>query len=77
LSKEELFRRGLILTDEIAVDPILDFNLYRNAIVSIINNSLPKFTIGIFGEWGIGKTTLINSVDTALQTDGNLIRVRL
>jgi len=76
LSKEELFRRGLILTDEIAVDPILDFNLYRNAIVSIINNSLPKFTIGIFGEWGIGKTTLINSVDTALQTDGNLIRVR-
>ena len=76
MSKEELFRRGLILTDEIAVDPILDFNLYRNAIVSIINNSLPKFTIGIFGEWGIGKTTLINSVDTALQTDENLIRVR-
>ena len=77
MSKEELFRRGLILTDEIAVDPILDFNLYRNAIVSIIKNSLPKFTIGIFGEWGTGKTTLINSVDTALQTDGNLIRVRL
>jgi uncharacterized protein YjbI with pentapeptide repeats len=76
LSKEELFRRGLILTDEIAIDPILDFNLYRNAIVSIIKNSLPKFTIGIFGEWGTGKTTLINSVDTALQTDGNLIRVR-
>ena len=76
MSKEELFRRGLILTDEIAVDPILDFNLYRNAIVSIINNSIPKFTIGIFGEWGIGKTTLINSVDTALQTDENLIRVR-
>ena len=76
MSKEELFRRGLILTDEIAIDPILDFNLYRNAIVSIIKNSLPKFTIGIFGEWGTGKTTLINSVDTALQTDGNLIRVR-
>ena len=76
MSKEELFRRGLILTDELAIDPILDFNLYRNAIVSIIKNSLPKFTIGIFGEWGIGKTTLINSVDTALQTDGNLIRVR-
>ena len=72
----ELFRRGLILTDEIATDPILDFNLYRNAIVRIIKNSLPKFTIGIFGEWGAGKTTLINSVDTALQTDRNLIRVK-
>jgi len=76
LSNEELFRRGLILTDEIATDPILDFNLYRNAIVRIIKNSLPKFTIGIFGEWGTGKTTLINSVDTALQTDRNLIRVK-
>jgi uncharacterized protein YjbI with pentapeptide repeats len=77
LSREdELFQRGLILTDEVAIDPILDFNLYRNAIVNIVKNSLPRFTIGIFGEWGSGKTTLVNSVDKVLQTDGNLIRVR-
>ena len=78
LSREDdLFQRGLILTDDIAIDPILDFNLYRNAIVNIIKTSQPKFTIGIFGEWGTGKTTLINSVDNALQTDKSLIRVRL
>ncbi|HEY7227757.1 MAG TPA: pentapeptide repeat-containing protein [Nitrososphaeraceae archaeon] len=74
--EDELFQRGLILTDEVAIDPILDFNLYRNAIVNIVKNSLPRFTIGIFGEWGSGKTTLVNSVDKVLQTDGNLIRVR-
>jgi uncharacterized protein YjbI with pentapeptide repeats len=78
LSREdELFQRGLILTDDIAIDPILDFNLYRNAIVNIVKYSHPKFTIGIFGGWGAGKTTLINSVDKALQTDENLTRVRL
>ena len=78
LSREDdVFQRGLILTDDIAIDPILDFNLYRNAIVNIIKTSNPKFTIGIFGEWGAGKTTLINSVDNALQTDKSLIRVRL
>jgi uncharacterized protein YjbI with pentapeptide repeats len=78
LSREdELFQRGLILTDDIAIDPILDFNLYRNAIVNIVKYSHPKFTIGIFGDWGAGKTTLINSVDKALQTDENLTRVRL
>ena len=78
LSREDdVFQRGLILTDDIAIDPILDFNLYRNAIVNIIKTSNPKFTIGIFGDWGTGKTTLINSVDNALQTDKSLIRVRL
>ena len=75
--EDDVFQRGLILTDDIAIDPILDFNLYRNAIVNIVKNSNPKFTIGIFGEWGAGKTTLINSVDNALQTDKSLIRVRL
>jgi uncharacterized protein YjbI with pentapeptide repeats len=78
LSREDdLFQRGLILTDDIAIDPILDFNLYRNAIVNIVKTSHPKFTIGIFGGWGAGKTTLINSVDNALQNDKSLIRVRL
>ena len=78
LSREdELFQRGLILTDDIAIDPILDFNLYRDAIVSIVKNSYPKFTMGIFGGWGTGKTTLINSIDKALQTEKDLIIVRL
>ena len=75
--EDELFQRGLILTDDIAIDPILDFILYRDAIVTIVKNSYPKFTMGIFGGWGTGKTTLINSIDKALQTEKDLIIVRL
>ena len=78
LSREdELVQSGLILTDDAVIDPILDFNLYSNAIVNIIKNSHPKFSIGIFGDWGAGKTTLINSVDKALQTDRDLVKIRL
>ena len=78
LSREdELIQRGLILTDDITDDPILDFNLYADAIVNIVRNSPPKFTIGIFGDWGTGKTTLINTVDKVLKLDKDVIRIRL
>ena len=63
------YQRGLIITDDIAVDPILDFELYRNAIVNIIKNSYPKFTIGIFGDWGTGKTTLMKSIEKEFKKD--------
>ena len=76
-AEDKVFQKGLILTDDIADDPILDFNLYADAIANIIRNSQPRFTIGIFGDWGTGKTTLINAVDKILQTDKDLIRVRL
>ncbi|HMG38525.1 MAG TPA: pentapeptide repeat-containing protein [Nitrososphaeraceae archaeon] len=72
-----MVQSGLILTDDAVIDPILDFNLYSNAIVNIIKNSHPKFSIGVFGDWGTGKTTLINSVDKALQTDRDLVKIRL
>ena len=79
ISKYEIdrkYQRGLIITDDIAVKPILDFDLYRDAIVNIIKNSYPKFTIGIFGDWGTGKTTLMNSINEILKENENdIVRV--
>lgn len=74
--KEDEDQRGLIITDDIAIHPILDFNLYTNAIVEIIKNSYPKFTIGIFGDWGTGKTTLMNSIHKTLQNDNSTHPIR-
>jgi GTPase SAR1 family protein len=71
--KEDEYQRGLIITDDIAVHPILDFNLYANAIVKIIQDSYPKFTIGIFGDWGTGKTTLMNSIYAKLRNDSSIL----
>jgi hypothetical protein len=76
-NSNELDQKGLIITDDISLDPILDFNLYRNAIVNIIRNSYPKFTIGIFGDWGTGKSTLMDSIDKKLRNeDHDLVIVR-
>jgi hypothetical protein len=38
------------------------FYLYRDAITKIITQSYPKFSIGIYSDWGIGKTTLMQSI---------------
>lgn len=76
LENELAQQRGLIITDDIAIDPILDFNLYTNAIVNIVKNSHPKFTVGLFGDWGTGKTTLMNSVYNILKEDNSSVLVR-
>jgi predicted KAP-like P-loop ATPase len=63
---EEL-QKGLIITDNFSKQPILDFDSYTDAIVKMIKNSYPNFTIGIYGEWGTGKTTLMKSIESHLK----------
>ena len=57
-----------ILTDDIDPDPILDFNKYAESIAKIVRYSDPKFSIGIYGEWGTGKTTLMKLVKSKLDS---------
>jgi predicted KAP-like P-loop ATPase len=63
LSKAEIdrYQKGLIITDDVSVAPILDFKYYKQVIIDIIKKSYPKFSIGVFVEWGTGKTTLMNN----------------
>jgi hypothetical protein len=51
-----------ILTDEVESEPILDFPQYGDTICNIIKASNPRFSVGIYGEWGTGKTTLMESI---------------
>jgi hypothetical protein len=50
-NKDNNLQRGLIITDDISLVPILDFPDYKNTIIKIIQNSYPKFSIGIYGDW--------------------------
>ena len=62
MDENELYQKGLIITDNFSKKPILDFEAYRDAIIKIIKKSYPNFPIGIFGEWRTGKTSLMNSI---------------
>ena len=76
IDDEDNLQRGLIITDDVAFNPILDFNQYGDAITNIIKNSYPKFTIGIFGDWGTGKTTLMEYIYRGLSDKDDIIKVK-
>ncbi len=55
-----------IITDEPTLDDALDFDKYSANLANVIRNSTPRFTIGIFGGWGTGKTTLMKMIEASL-----------
>ena len=72
ISELEKFGHATILTDEIETEPIepnnqFSFVEYSNAIISIINGSYQKCSIGIYGKWGTGKTTLMKLIERRLR----------
>jgi uncharacterized protein YjbI with pentapeptide repeats len=59
-----------IMTDEPAkIAP--DFRKYSERLSNIITKSTPRFTIGIYGGWGTGKTTLMLMVKEELEKPEN------
>jgi uncharacterized protein YjbI with pentapeptide repeats len=50
-----------IITDE-PTNEAPDFREYSRKLSKIIINSVSPFTVGIFGDWGTGKTTLMNMI---------------
>ncbi len=55
-----------ILIDDIEPNPTSNFRSLGKTIAKIIKDSTPHFTIGIYGEWGTGKTTLMNAIEKNL-----------
>jgi|GEM_PF-2746174 len=61
-----------ILIDDVEIDPTSDFISLGKTIAKIIKDSTPHFTIGIYGEWGTGKTTLMTTIEKNLINRGIL-----
>jgi KAP family P-loop domain len=62
-----------VLADEEEVHPIspddkLNFSDYSTAVCDTIRASDRKFTVGIFSDWGTGKTTLMRLMEKNLRT---------
>jgi hypothetical protein len=57
-----------ILIDSPSETPSLGFQPTAAALAQIIRDSPPRFAVGIFGDWGSGKTTLMNEIRRKLGT---------
>jgi predicted KAP-like P-loop ATPase len=64
-----------ILRDDIELDPALDFDNYSDSIARIIMTSDPKFAVGIYGEWGTGKTTMMKTIHNKLENKKEILTV--
>jgi hypothetical protein len=53
---------GHILPDTPADEPVFGFIQIAGALAQIIQQSEPRFAVGIFGGWGSGKSTLMNAI---------------
>jgi exonuclease VII small subunit len=57
------YSKFTILLDDPALKPKLGFDVYANALAQIVALSPPQFAVGIFGDWGSGKTTLMRAIE--------------
>lgn len=64
-----------IVTDEPSLEGVLDFDKYSQKLADIIVNSTPRFCIGVFGEWGTGKTTLMTMIERKIGNRDDILVV--
>ena len=73
ISNDDIEETGATETIGIVDEPLvkegedlLKIKRYSNALIKFIKNSQTPITVGIQGEWGSGKTSLLNTIYTEL-----------
>jgi hypothetical protein len=65
-----------IIADTPSPDPGLGFGAYADALASAIKDGTPaQFTVGIYGAWGSGKSSLLNALARRLSSETDVIPV--
>ena len=64
-----------ILLDSPSRHPALGFDRTAAALAELITRSTPRFAVGVFGEWGSGKTTLMEAIKHRLRKHGRIVTV--
>jgi hypothetical protein len=61
---------SLIMDEPETEKILLEFPKYITTLYTLILNSTPRYTLGIYGDWGTGKTTLMKNVMSLLESQG-------
>jgi hypothetical protein len=77
LSYKDDGQRATFFSDQPAVADYLDFAPYAEILAGLIGakNTKTPLTLGIFGSWGSGKTTLMRMIENELQK-GQFVLIR-
>lgn len=69
---------SIYLSDKESTVDKLSYQDYVDALMALIKSPDMEtpFTIGIFGPWGSGKSTLINLLDSSLSSDNKFFKVK-
>lgn len=67
ITQSFVVNKGKIIADIYSEDPDEYTRSYANAIVDTIKESDPHYSIGLYGEWGSGKTTLMRDIYNQLK----------
>src|SRR5215470_807612 len=69
-------RRLPVIADLPAPDPGLGFPEYAQALADAVRGGdPPQFTIGLYGAWGTGKSSLLKALATRLEAGGDVIPI--
>lgn len=61
-----------VISDAPMPKPLNGFNALSQVLTNVIKKSESRFTIGIYGEWGTGKTTLMELIEKKISDDQEL-----
>lgn len=64
-----------ILLDTPARHPALGFDRTAEALAELLVRSSPRFAMGVFGDLGSGKTTLMSTIKYCLREHANIVTV--
>jgi len=70
----EILTKPTPYSDAPAEEDLLGRKSYAKALAFLIENTTPPFTIGLFGGWGTGKTTLLRFVEQELNDSCQVVR---
>jgi hypothetical protein len=64
---------GRMVLDVPAPNPIFSFDSIARALTDIVKASEPRFAVGIFGGWGSGKSTLMDTIREHIKPDAVVV----
>ena len=62
--------KSVYLSDHWAIEDGLNFKVFKPALMDIIHNADTPLTVGVFGTWGSGKTSLLHMLEGDLLAAG-------